>query len=472
MPRKAIVYARISRDRTGGGLGVDRQLADCRELAARLDWQIAAERTDNDLSAYSGKPRPGYRQLLADLERGLATGVLVWHTDRLHRSPAELEQYIAICDPLGVVTHTVQAGVLDLATPSGRMVARQLGAVARFESEHKAERVRRARIQMAEEGKWGGGTRPFGYQAGGVELVPDEAAAIVRATETILSGGSLRSVVIALNEGGFITTKGKLPWTPGAARDMLTRPRNAGLVSHRGKIVGPGQWPALVPEEQWRTVVQILKNPARRTSPGNYARWLGSGLYRCGIEGCGGPLTVGTSGQKRHPSYMCRKREAGASRHVSRVATTLDAYVSAVIVERLKQDDARDLIRSLDVEADTTELHAEADRIRRRLEQVGQEFAEDDEMDVVSFRSATKRLRERLTGLENELAVAGHRNPLVGVADAVDVQSAWDELDDLARKRAILDALMTVTVQPAPRGRRPDGSYFDPKYVLIDWKVD
>ncbi len=39
--------------------------------------------------------------------------------------------------------HTVQAGPLDLSSPSGRMVARQLGAVARYESEHRSERVRR-----------------------------------------------------------------------------------------------------------------------------------------------------------------------------------------------------------------------------------------------------------------------------------------------------------------------------------------
>jgi site-specific DNA recombinase len=48
-----------------------------------------------------------------------------------------------VCERRGVLTHTVQAGLLDLSTPSGRLVARQLGAVARYEWEHKA-RVRAA----------------------------------------------------------------------------------------------------------------------------------------------------------------------------------------------------------------------------------------------------------------------------------------------------------------------------------------
>lgn len=47
--------------------------------------------------------------------------------------PAELEDYITVCERHGVLTHTVQAGLLDLSTPSGRLVARQLGAVARYE---------------------------------------------------------------------------------------------------------------------------------------------------------------------------------------------------------------------------------------------------------------------------------------------------------------------------------------------------
>ena len=66
---------------------------------------------DNDVSAYSGKPRPGYRDMLAALERGAATAVLTWHTDRLRRSPAELEDHVTVCERRGVLTHTAQAGL-------------------------------------------------------------------------------------------------------------------------------------------------------------------------------------------------------------------------------------------------------------------------------------------------------------------------------------------------------------------------
>jgi DNA invertase Pin-like site-specific DNA recombinase len=85
--KRALIYCRISQDREGAGLGVDRQRKDCEGLARRLGWQVVTVHTDNDASAYSGKVRTGYRALLDDLGAGRADAVLVWHTDRLHRSP-------------------------------------------------------------------------------------------------------------------------------------------------------------------------------------------------------------------------------------------------------------------------------------------------------------------------------------------------------------------------------------------------
>ena len=107
--RRAALYCRISKDREGAGLGVDRQERDCRALAARLGWDIVAVHTDNDLSAYSGKRRPGYEALLDDLRSGHADAVITWHLDRLHRSPVELEDYIAACSDGGrdIPTHCV-----------------------------------------------------------------------------------------------------------------------------------------------------------------------------------------------------------------------------------------------------------------------------------------------------------------------------------------------------------------------------
>jgi site-specific DNA recombinase len=92
----AAIYCRISRDRTGAGLGVERQEQDCRALAERLGLPVEVVLVDNDLSAYSGKKRPDYERLLEGLRAGRYSAVIVWHPDRLHRSPAELERFIDV----------------------------------------------------------------------------------------------------------------------------------------------------------------------------------------------------------------------------------------------------------------------------------------------------------------------------------------------------------------------------------------
>jgi site-specific DNA recombinase len=59
----AAIYARISADVEGTGLGVSRQLEDCRKLAAERGWPVGDEYVDNDVSAFSGKRRRDYERM-------------------------------------------------------------------------------------------------------------------------------------------------------------------------------------------------------------------------------------------------------------------------------------------------------------------------------------------------------------------------------------------------------------------------
>jgi len=96
--RSAAIYARISADVEGKSLGVQRQLEDCRKVAADRGWPVGAEYVDNDVSAFSGKPRRQYARMLADLGSGARDAVVVYSLDRLHRRPAELEEFVALCE--------------------------------------------------------------------------------------------------------------------------------------------------------------------------------------------------------------------------------------------------------------------------------------------------------------------------------------------------------------------------------------
>ncbi len=468
MSRRAVIYTRMSKDRAGAGLGVDRQRQDCVELADRLGWTIVDHHSDNDLSAYSGKPRPGYRALLDDLEHGRADAVLVWHTDRLHRRPVELEQYIDVCDPRGVITQTVKAGPLDLATPSGRMVARMLGSAGRYEVEHMIERQQAAKLQAATSGRWKGGRRPFGYEADGITIRESEAAEIRRATNDLLAGMSLHAIARAWNARGVTTSTGG-PWKPTEVRKLLARPRNAGLMEHRGEVVGPAGWPAIVDEPLWQAVRVLLSDESRRTTTGNARRWLGGGLYLCGV--CGSTLraTTGGTAGKGLGSVAAYRCEHGT--HVVRRCALLDDFVERVLVDRLSRPDAADLGRP-ETTVDTAALHVERLALQARLDELVDRFTAGQITGQQMERGSTT-LRAQLDDLARRLATAAGTSAVAGVtgAGAADV---WPTLD-LSRRRAILDTLMTVTVHRTRRGRppgwQPGESYFDPRGVEIEWRT-
>lgn len=470
MSRRAVIYTRISKDREGAGLGVERQHEDCVELAQRLGWTVVGHHSDNDLSAYSGKPRPGYKALLADLDAGRADAVIAWHTDRLHRRPTELEDYISTCEKHNVTTHTVKAGPLDLSSPSGRMIARQLGVVARYEVEHAVERMQRAKLQAATNGTYKGGRRPFGFDPDGVTVRPEEAAEVVKATESVLAGVSLRAVARDLNARGVLTSTGKT-WGPPDVRRLILRPRNAGLMEHRGEVVGTACWPAIVPEDTWRATRALVTDPSRTTTTGSARRWLGGGLYVCGV--CGERVRASTSGNggTMSPAYRCtggRNTNFSSGQHVSREASSLDAYVTAVLIERLSRPDAAALGAASAARSDTTDLHVERLSVQARLDELVDLYGSGG-ITGAQLQRGSDSLRQRLDALDEQLAAAASTSALTGVTGpgAADV---WPTLD-LGRQRAILDTVMTVTLHRSRKGRppgwQPGQPYFSPDSVEI-----
>ncbi|MFC9965309.1 recombinase family protein [Nocardia ignorata] len=478
------IYLRISQDRTGEGLGVTRQETDCRKVSERL----AAERgavaqvevfTDNDVSAYSGKRRKQYESLTAAIAAGEFDVVIAWHPDRLHRSPLELEHFISLIDRANVTVHTVQAGAWDLSTPSGKAIAVTLSAWARYESEHKGERIKAARIQGAAAGKFHGGMRPYGFEPDGVTLRQAEAREIVRVYEQVVAGVSLRQVVADLNRRGIPTATQRGPWTSTAVRDLIARHRNAGWSVHKGEVVGKAVWPALVSEDTWHAANAVLNDPARRTSPGNTPKWLGSGLYLCGV--CGqAELRAGVSGSGRRPSYRCRSRELTTNSHVSRDAGQVDALVEETVVARLERPDALAQLTSGQGQTgdELAALRLEQAALRQRLDSLAEMFAAG-EVDGRQLATASATLKAKVAEIDSALASLGMRSPLDQLAgrEGRDIRTAWfgttgDRSDGLSlgHRRAIVDTLLTVTVLPAPKGRRVSGAYFDPEFIGLEWK--
>jgi DNA invertase Pin-like site-specific DNA recombinase len=461
----AAVYVRISQDRGGAGLGVERQETECRALAERLGWTVVEVYCDNDMSAFTGKRRERYEDLLSDLEAGKVTAVIAWHPDRLHRRLTELSRYIDLCKERGIENQTVTAGQWDLSTAAGRMMARTMGNGAEYESDQKSERLKSARIQHAKQGRHHGGIRCYGYQKDGMTVIPGEAAEIVSACKLVAEGASLRSIVADMNQRRVPTATGKIgAWTSQQLRQTLMSPRIAGYSTHKGVIVGTAAWPAIVADEAlWRNVEKILGDDNRQTNGGgNAPRWLGSGLYLCACGARSMRASV-TGGSKRY-TYRCANSHDKSSAHVTRDAVALDAFVEQLIIERLSRPGTIEALTRHDDTVDVTALRVELAAIGADKDKAAALFA-DGTLDAGQLATITRRHNQRAATIADTLARAGWRSPLDALA-AGDIAAAWAQLP-LASRRAILQVVADVHVLPT----KPTTRGFDPAGVRIDWKV-
>jgi site-specific DNA recombinase len=458
---RAIVYTRQSQDRSGSGLAVARQQEACERLCVERGWTVERVLSDNDISASTTKVRPAYKTLLQLIDNRAVDIVVVWHVDRLVRRLADLEDVIERCEKAGVRLATV-SGDVDLTTDSGRLVARILASVARGEIERKSARQRTAQAQAARQGRRVGGRRPFGFEQDGVTLVPIEAAAIRSGYESVLSGVPLAGVARDWNARGL--TPGQLrrdgrpsTWRHDNVRAVLLNPRNAGIRAHNDEEIGPAVWPALVPEETFRAVVDIIRHPDRRHGT-NGAQALLTSIALCGVCGAGVHGGRTRDGQR---IYRCK----AVYGHFGRKADPVDEFVGAVVVERLSRPDAHELLRTPST-VDTAGLRQEAQAARTRLEGLAVDYA-DGVLTGSQLRTATERLQVRIAGLERQLADAGRTDVLGPLLAGGDVGRAWRRLT-VDRQRPIVSTLFEVTLLPPGRGTRT----FDPRTVRIKGRVD
>ncbi|SIS11161.1 recombinase family protein [Williamsia sterculiae] len=476
----AAIYSRISSDKTGAGLGVERQEADCRELAERLGVSVDHVLVDNDLSAYSGKPRPAYEELVELIKTGGIDYVLAWHTDRLHRSTTELEDYVTYSEQGHVATHTVKAGHLDLATSSGRFQARIIGAAARYEVEHMVERQKAAKLQAAREGKYLGGQRPFGFEPRRVSLRETEAALIREMATAVIAGGSYWSVAVDLNRRGVTTQHGK-EWNALKVRNVLIRPINAGIVRHEG-VDHLAQSPAILTKTEWQQLhVAIERNRRKSSHPGVYRKHLLTGFLYCGE--CGQALRH-KSKQQRDGSYRTcvacgtTDSETGLMRGCGRVSRMSDPILDLVtdaVVYRLSTPELVQAMREAEGTSDTIEeLRTRQATIDARIAEATSDYYINRLLTRDQFEATKAQLDAELQSISRAL---GRETSLLANAETeADFPATWDNATLQWRRTILAELINQIIVHRRPRV--PGYTYpgykqwrFDPDLIEIRWRV-
>jgi site-specific DNA recombinase len=467
----------------------------CRAAAPRR-WIVARVVVENDLlndgkpkpaSAYkrrivrdrngspvidpdTGKPvrrviRPGWQAVIADLKTGRASAVLAEDLDRACRDPRDLEDLLDAAELRRASARSLSGSLTltDGGTDAEKLTARIMVATANKSSADTSRRCKDAKERLSGQ-SYQGGLRPYGYvHAQDAEkyhktllVVPDEAEVLRAAAADILDRDlSLHAAVRGLRARGVPTVRGG-PWTTTKLRQVLLKPAIAGLATRDGQL-RPAPWDAILDRDVWEKLKAHLEKPVRTVTTGNEPRWLLSGIALCGV--CQAvPSTIHATGTKARggSSYACD------AWHVRRNARHADDRISALIVNRLSQPDAADLLRPPPAPAgvNAPRLRAEARALRaRKVSQMKLHAAgaiDDDDL-----ATGMREIQDRLKVIEAQLAQTDQPDPLAEFRDRP-AGAVWASLP-LARKRAIVRLLMTVTLMPTNRR----GPGFDPDALRV-----
>lgn len=465
--RRAAKYRRISDDREGLELGVQRQDEDLDRLAERENLDYVADFVDNDISAspLAKKDRPDYQRMLAAARSGEFEVIAACTSGRLTRRHLELEDLITLSVNHGTRFVYDKSPSFDLNTADGRQIARMLAVQDSAEAERISERVRRKVVQRAEAGLIsGGGTRPFGYESDRKTVRPAEAALIRQAAQRVLAGESVRGLVRDWNERG-IGTGGGGSWTPHVLRRMLMSARISGRREHKGVIVAVAEWPGIIEPEDSDRLRELLSDPQRLTYDGDSARkYLLTGFLRCGIAGCGLKLISRPQGDRQR-SYVCAI--PGRS-HLRIHAETLELYVVEGMFDYL--DEFVNLSAAVrDQAGDTREadLWSALANYQTRLARVQDAFYVHDRLSEGEFNRLSGELEQLVQRTKDDLAKIRQDTRLRDFpSSSARARELWPTQSFTWRRMLLAALVERVEVGPGVRGRNT----FDPERIAIKWR--
>jgi len=307
---------------------------------------------------------------------------------------------------------------------------------------------------------WQFSNRPFGYERihGSVAVVEHEAEVIREAYSRFLAGETLYGIVDSLNLRGLATTSGR-PWSVSTLSARLSNPAYAGIRMYKGEEVAVGDWEAIVPRETWEAYKNAKQRRRKPDSWTNRAKYLLSGIATCAV--CGSkmlarPVYGRTPETPVRTAYACTTNWC-----VQRNQERLDDLVEAIVIARLSKPDAARLLRP---KTDVAPLLKQADELRRLRDDLASALAEGL-LTLAAVREESRKLTKRLEGVEVQISAANDESGLGELVTSGDVEGHWRNNLTLSKKRAVIAALLTVSVKKQANTR-----VFDPDDVRISWK--
>lgn len=360
---KVAIYVRVSTDEQAKeGFSIPAQRERLRAFCESQGWEIVQEYIEEGWSA-KDLNRPQMQRLLKDIKKGNIDIVLVYRLDRLTRSVLDLYLLLQTFEKYNVAFRSATE-VYDTSTAMGRLFITLVAALAQWERENLAERVKFGIEQMIDEGKKPGGHSPYGYKFDkdfNCTIIEDEANVVRMIYRMYCDGYGYRSIADRLNELGVKPRIAK-EWNHNSVRDILTNDIYIGTYRWGNKFV-LNNHPPIISESLFRKAQK--EREKRKVDRTRVGKFLLTGLLYCG--NCDGHKMQGSFDKREQKTYYrCLKcnRITNEKNILEPLLDEIQLLITSKEYFMSKFSDQYDQQEMIDVSALTKEL----EKIKRQKE--------------------------------------------------------------------------------------------------------
>lgn len=479
---RAAPYARISREDEGNVDNTDIQVDESQDYIDAQGWECVGVYVDDNLSAYSGKRRPAYDRLIADIQANKIDVIVCTELTRLNRRLWHSVDLFRLAETTSLRRiATTDGGGADLSTREGIQSAVTLAIEAEKESTRIGTRQKRKHRVLAKAGKANGGPRPFGHQRKGkgeLTVYEPEAVIVREVVRRLLDGESAGSVLRDLREREVKTATGK-QFHAADMKRLVESPRLCGKRTHHGTLYESEHIEAIISAEDWEQLQLVWG--ARAANKGVQSRrYLLSGILHCG--NCGTPMV----GRRYHENragkvynrYICPKDEAyhhkAGCGKVFRNADPIDLLVSEAVLLRLDSPDFRAALGTQSNETELRELLNQRQAKIAKRDSIYNDYLADAISREMWLRGQAA-LDDMIESINRQLAAMQSGRTLARIPLDGTLHQVWEGAD-LDFKRDLIKLLVKkIVVLPG----RTQGLWefkgqrfrFDPSLIQIEWEV-
>ncbi|MBL6949559.1 MAG: recombinase family protein [Bacteroidales bacterium] len=323
------VYVRVSTKTQTEGTSIENQIEEGKKIVKREpnieNWIIW-----NEEGKSSSKPnlsfRPVYMNLLEEIKNGRVKNIYVLDLSRQSRDDEVSHTAKVECRKQGVIIYTESGSKYNLNNPEDELIYNVISSFWKYENLIRRKKSIWGKIRSVRDGKWIGGTYPFGYKVdeSGRLIIDERYEKIIQRIFEGYGNGKLSVTQIRdeFLKQNIPTQRGKKLWNLGTFQRMF-REGNVynGHIEYTFKETGDKitlTTPKIISDEVWDKVqdrvhtIKVIKNQIRKNknkylllpvkqSPYNHS------ILFCGH--CGERMGGRTIAHKNEHFYYCLSKQ-------------------------------------------------------------------------------------------------------------------------------------------------------------------